>query len=112
MVVVGSDLGYATATTSLLAKIMSVVPILLPVLLAPKLQPGRAAMLLGGLAGITLFMRPVCHSVQSLYRPINKLTTPRATMRPWFRFQRKHKSGGGGGEPDEEICCGRGLACH
>jgi hypothetical protein len=74
MVVVGSDLAYTTATTSLLGEVMSVVRILLPELLAPLaygfvgdddptckqqlftiaiaeadtgVQPGRAAMLLG-----------------------------------------------------------------
>jgi hypothetical protein len=47
MVVVVIKLAYATATTSLLGEVMSVVRILLPELLAPtEVQPGRAAMLL------------------------------------------------------------------
>jgi hypothetical protein len=37
------------------------------------------------------------------YRPINNLTMLRATMGPWFGFQRKHRSGGGGGEPSDEL---------
>jgi hypothetical protein len=46
MVVVVIKLTYTAATTSLLGEVMSVVRKLLPELLAPEVQPGRAAMLL------------------------------------------------------------------